>query len=161
MQDFSTIFQSILCPFATLTEFWNRLKSTDNNDINIYLSLESPTTFLLAKEKTWKRIFCTNSELSQSHTEKQIMPSKTTVKWLFNIYDVIYSLFVLFEKSAFFNKQLWGFIISLNLWQISKYAHLSISNWGQTSAPKRFWGTELLNGCLLVWPSNPYLHGIQ
>ena len=37
-----------------------------------------------AKEKTWKRIFNTNSELSQNRTEKQIMPFKTTVNWLFN-----------------------------------------------------------------------------
>ena len=31
-----------------------------------------------------KRIFNTNSELSQNRTEKQIMPSKTTINWLFN-----------------------------------------------------------------------------
>ena len=39
---------------------------------------------MLAKEKTWKCIFNTNSELSQNGTEKEIMPSKTTVNWLFN-----------------------------------------------------------------------------
>ena len=44
--------------------------SIDNNTINIFLSLEKPCTFLLAKEKTWKRIFNTNSELSQNRTEK-------------------------------------------------------------------------------------------
>ena len=43
-----------------------RWKSTDNNGINIFLSLENPCTFLLAKEKTWKCIFNTNSELSQN-----------------------------------------------------------------------------------------------
>ena len=59
-----------------------RWKSTDNNDI--FLSLENPCTFLLAKEKTWKRIFDTNSELSTNSTEKQIMSFKTTVNWLFN-----------------------------------------------------------------------------
>ena len=69
-----------------------RWKSTDNNDINIFLSLENPCTFLLAKEKTWKRIFNTNSELSQNRTEKQIMPSKTTVNWLFN--DIWCYLFI-------------------------------------------------------------------
>ena len=37
-----------------------------------------------AKEKTCKRIFNTNSELSQNRKEKQIMSSKTTVNWLFN-----------------------------------------------------------------------------
>ena len=49
--------------------------------------MENPCTFLLAKEKTWKRIFNTNSELSQNRTEKQIMLFKTTVNCLF--YDVI------------------------------------------------------------------------
>ena len=58
--------------------------SIDNNTINIFLSLEKPCTFLLAKEKTWKRIFNTNSELSQNRTEKQTMSFKTTVNWLFN-----------------------------------------------------------------------------
>ena len=69
-----------------------RRKSTDNDDINIFLSLENPCTFLLAKEKTWKRIFNTNSELSQNRTEKQIMPSKTTINWLFN--DIWCYLFI-------------------------------------------------------------------
>ena len=46
--------------------------------------MENPCTFLLAKEKTRKRNFNTNSELSQNPTEKQIMPLKTTVNWLFN-----------------------------------------------------------------------------
>ena len=40
--------------------------------------------FLLAKEKARKRTFNINSELSQNHTEKQIMPYKTTVNWKFN-----------------------------------------------------------------------------
>ena len=54
------------------------------------MSVENPCTFLYAKEKSLKGIFNTNSELSQSRTEKQIMPFKTTVNWLFNdIYDVI------------------------------------------------------------------------
>ena len=50
----------------------------------IFLSLKNACTFLLAKEKTWKSIFNTNSELSQNRTEKQIMSFKTTVNWLFN-----------------------------------------------------------------------------
>ena len=37
-----------------------------------------------AKENTCKRIFNTNSELSQNRKEKQIMPFKTIVNWLFN-----------------------------------------------------------------------------
>ena len=59
-------------------------------------------TFLLAKEKTWKQIFntklylfaCerkelktnfnTNCELSQNCAGKQMMPSKTTINWLFS-----------------------------------------------------------------------------
>ena len=46
--------------------------------------MENPCAFLLAKENTWKRIFNTNSELSKTHTEKQIVSFKTTVNWLFN-----------------------------------------------------------------------------
>ena len=61
-----------------------RRKSTDSNDINIFMSLENSCTFLLAKEKTWKCIFSTNSALSQNGTEKQIIPSKTTIRWLSN-----------------------------------------------------------------------------
>ena len=68
-----------------------RWKSTDNNDINIFMSLENPT-FLLAKEKTWKRIFNANSELSKNRTEKQIMPFKITVNWLFD--DIWYYLVI-------------------------------------------------------------------
>ena len=45
--------------------------------------MENRCTLLLAKEKTWKRVFKTNSELSQNPTEKQIMPFKTTVNWPF------------------------------------------------------------------------------
>ena len=60
-------------------------KSTANNHINIFLSLENRCTFLLAEEKTWKRIFNTNSELSQQNcTEKQIVPSKTAINCLFH-----------------------------------------------------------------------------
>ena len=57
---------------------------SNNYVINIFLSLENPCTFLLAKEKTWKRIFKTNYESSQNHTRKQFMPSKTTLNWIFN-----------------------------------------------------------------------------
>ena len=54
-------FQKTVIPFC-------RWKGSDNNDINIFLSLENPCTFLLAKGNTWKRIFNTNSELLQSRT---------------------------------------------------------------------------------------------
>ena len=93
---------------------FNGWKSTDSNDVNIFLSLENPVllnflknlNFLLAKGKTWKRICNINSELLQNRTEKQIMPSKTTIKWLYYHKLVIKSLLVLIEKLVFFNKQL-------------------------------------------------------
>ena len=44
----------------------------------------NPYTYLFAKGKILKRIFNTNSELSQNRTEKQIMPLKQTVDCLFN-----------------------------------------------------------------------------
>ena len=55
-------------------------------------SCNLPCTFLVAKEKTWKRIFNTNSELSQNRAEKQSMLSKTAINWLFN--DVWCYLFI-------------------------------------------------------------------
>ena len=58
------------------------------------MSLENPCTFLLAKGKTWKRIFNTNSELSQNRTEKHIIPPETTINWLFH--DIWYYLFISF-----------------------------------------------------------------
>ena len=54
--------------------------------------MENPCTILLSKEKTWKRIFKTDSELSHTCTEKHIMPSKTTINWLFN--DIWCYLFI-------------------------------------------------------------------
>ena len=54
--------------------------------------LNNTCTFLLAKEKTWKRTFNINSKLLLNHTEKQIMPFKTTVNWLFN--DLWYYLVI-------------------------------------------------------------------
>ena len=47
-----------------------RWKSNDYNDIDIFLSIENPCTFLLVKENTWKIIFNPSSELSQNRTEK-------------------------------------------------------------------------------------------
>ena len=69
-----------------------RWKSTYNNSIQIFLALENPCTFLLAKEKTWKCIFNTTRELLQNCTEKQITLSKTTINWLFN--DIWYYLVI-------------------------------------------------------------------
>ena len=51
-----------------------------------------PLHLFVFKRKTWKRIFNTNSELLQNCTEKQIMPSKTTINWLFN--DIWSYLFI-------------------------------------------------------------------
>ena len=85
----------------------------------MFLSLENPCIFLLVKEKTWKPILNTNSELSQNRTEKQIMPFKTTVNWLFN--DTwCYLVIVCFDwKLAFFFKQLWGAYCILKAWIFS------------------------------------------
>ena len=47
------------------------------------LFFHNPCTCLIVKEKTWKRVFNSNSELLQNRTEKQIMPFKITVNWLF------------------------------------------------------------------------------
>ena len=47
---------------------------------------------MLAKEKTWKNLFNTNSELLQNRTERQIMVPKTTINWLFN--DIWCYLFI-------------------------------------------------------------------
>ena len=65
------------------TRFCKR-KSNDQDNINVFLSLENPCTFLLTKEKTWKHNFNINSELSQNRAKKQITSYKTTVNWLFN-----------------------------------------------------------------------------
>ena len=62
------------------------------SNIDIFLSLENSCTFLLLKEKTWKCIFKTNIGLPQNRTEKQIMPSKTTINRLFS--DIWCYLFI-------------------------------------------------------------------
>ena len=41
-----------------------------------------PLYLFACERKDLKRAFNINSELLQNHTEKQILPSKTTVKWL-------------------------------------------------------------------------------
>ena len=61
-----------------------RWETNDYNEIYVFMSLKNPCTFLHAKEKTWKRIFNTNSELSQNRAQYQIMQFKTSVNWLFN-----------------------------------------------------------------------------
>ena len=53
----------------------------------LYLPVTGKPLYLFACErielKTWKRVLSTNSELSQYRAEKQIMPFKTIVNWLF------------------------------------------------------------------------------
>ena len=56
-------------------------ESTDNNDTNI---AGKPLYHFASKLKDLKTHVNTNGELLQNRTEKQIMPSKTTVNWLFN-----------------------------------------------------------------------------
>ena len=63
--------------------------------MNIFLSPENPCNFLLAKEKTGTCIFNINSELPQNRTEKQIMPFKTTLNWLFS--DICYLVISSFD----------------------------------------------------------------
>ena len=76
-------------------------------------TLENPCNILLVKGKTRKRIFNTNSELLQNRIEKQIMPFKRTVNWLFN--DIwCYLVIGCFEgKLAFSTNSSKGFILSL------------------------------------------------
>ena len=96
-QGYNERFPNILAKswnYKKLRQF-SRRKSTDNNDYNIVLSLENPCNVLLEKEKTLKRIFNINSELSQNCTEKQIMLFKTKVNCLFN--DICYLVIGCFD----------------------------------------------------------------
>ena len=57
---------------------------------------------MLAKEKTWKRIFNTNGELSQNRTEKQTVPFKTSINWLFNkIWCYLFSAYFDWKTGVF------------------------------------------------------------
>ena len=66
-------------------KFWKtvtrlcRWKSSDHN-INIFLSLENPCAFLIAKGITWKSIFNANSELPQNRTEKTNYAIQNNIK---------------------------------------------------------------------------------
>ena len=87
--------------------FFCRWSSTDNIYMNIFVLLENACTFLLAKERTWKCIVKTNSELSQNCTERQIMLFKTTVNCLFNDIWCYLVIIACFDwKIGVFNKQL-------------------------------------------------------
>ena len=107
-----------------------RWKSTNINDINIFLSVENPCTFLLAKEKIWKGIFNTNSELSQNRTEKQIILFKTTVNCLFNDTMMLFSHWLFWLKNCRFktNSCMEGFIVSIkNLSVVGQFLESSNS----------------------------------
>ena len=86
----------------TETQFF-RWKGNDYNNIDIFLSLENPCTFLLAKEKTWKTIFNTNSELLQNRTERINVLFKTIVNWLFNGYMTLFSHCLFWLKNWHFS----------------------------------------------------------
>ena len=121
-------------------------KSNDYN-INIFLSLENPCTFLLAKEQTWKHIFKTNSELSQNHTEKQFMPSKLTVNWQFN--DICYLVIGCFNwklrvfqqivvRFYYILKYLWSLSTSCKIYTWKKRIKCRIPGTKPTYSPVNF-----------------------
>ena len=74
---------------------WN---SSDNNYISIFLSLENPCTFLLAKEKTWKQILTLVATYYKIVQKKELCHHKTTTNVYLTIEDVIYSFLVLIEN---------------------------------------------------------------
>ena len=59
-------------------------KSTDNNDINIFLSLENPCTFCLGKKRPENAFLTLIVNYCKIIQEKQIMLFKTSVNCLFN-----------------------------------------------------------------------------
>ena len=84
---------------------------------NTFLSFRNPCTFLLSKEKTWKRIFNTNyCQLSQNRTEKQIMPSKATINSLINSIYVIY----IYHDNQFY------FFIACFYWEIDVFQRTGV-----------------------------------
>ena len=76
--------------------------------------MENPCTLLHAKEKTWKDIFKTNSELLQNSTGKQIMLFKTTVNCLFNyIWRYLFIGCFNWKIGIFQQTVVRGFVVSL------------------------------------------------
>ena len=74
-----------------------RWKSNDYNNINYFLSLGNPCTFLLAKEKTQKRTFHIIARLYKKKTNYAIQNNS---KLAINMW-----CYLLIEKLVFFNKQ--------------------------------------------------------
>ena len=104
------------------------------------MSPENSCTILLAKEKTWKRIFNANSELSQNRTEKQIMLFKTKVNWLFNDTWCYFVIIAFIVKLTFFNKQLLISPVRNMVYYILKGRHTQICNslfWCANESVKR------------------------
>ena len=98
---------------------------------------------MLSKEETWKRMFNANSELWQNRTEKQIMPLKTTVKWLFN--NICYLVIGCFD---------WNLHEILDLRNCNRFlSHLQAVKWvwNLTKITKKINVQELLTSRKLVW----------
>ena len=78
-----------------LQEFKGHFLNELRVSLNIFLALEKLCNVLLAKEKTWKRIFNTNSKLSQNRTEKAVV---RFVRFIISfIVDHLYGCFSYFK----------------------------------------------------------------
>ena len=79
-----------------------RWKSTDNNEINIFLSLENPCAFLFAKEKTWKRITLIVNYRTKSYRKTNCAiqnSNELAIEW----YMMLYSLGLFWLKNRHFS----------------------------------------------------------
>ena len=83
-----------------------RQKGFDNNDINIFLSVENPRTLLLAKEKTWKSILTLVVNYPKIVQKNKLChPKQQKIGYL--IIYAVYLLIALFDfKIGSFKKQL-------------------------------------------------------
>ena len=118
------------------TETWFcRWKSTDKEN-NIFLSLESPCSFLLPKEKTWKGIL--TLIVIKNGKEKLIMPFKT-VNWLFMMsfihacFDwkiVVFQQIIVRVYYILKGSIIWNYRAKINTWLGSIYDDMfSKVNW--------------------------------
>ena len=93
----------------------------------IFLSLKNALPFCLQEKRSEKSIFNTKSELLQNRTDKQIMPLKTTVNWLFNA--ICYLAISCFDwKFDVFQQTVVRAYYSLedDHWVSSKFSHVGI-----------------------------------
>ena len=98
------------------------------------MSLEKPCTFLLTKEKTWKCILNTNSELLQNLTEKQVMPSKITINRLLG--DICYLFIACFDwKVGIFQQTFVRVycILSFTILELDQYNFLTLQEYLDSS----------------------------